>query len=262
MRRPALLALGLAALLCACSKPAQFNSAPLAQPVPVQEKSVRAATLAVTRQIGIVTDADKVAGVFASTRDACDAAVAEECVVLDSRISSGADASAKLVLRAAPAGIRRILETLRHGGGVTDESANAEDLAAPIADNERQLAMLRDYRESLLALRARGSNDINALIRINQELAETQSKLEAATGEQAHMHQRIATETLTVDITAPHEAAMWAPVATAGRAFGHNVSEAAADTITFVAYAIPWGLVLLALGWMLRKLRRRLRGRP
>ena len=262
MRHPALLALGLAALLCACGKPTSQDFAPPpAKAAASADASARKATLAYTRQIDIETEAGKVAPIFASARDACDAAAADECVVLDSHLSTGDEPSAKLVLRAAPAGIRRILESLRHAGGVTNESANAEDLAAPIADNERQLAMLHDYRDSLLALRARGGNDINALIRINQELAETQARLEAAAGAQAHMHQRIATETLTINVGAIREAALWAPIAQAGRAFGGNLSAAVAGTITFVAYVIPWGIVLLALGWVLRRLWLRLRRR-
>ena len=259
MRRSALLALALAALLAACSKPGEMSAAPPGKAAAAQDKSTRAATLAYTREIDIETAADKVEHVYESARDACQAAVADECVLLDSRLSSGSEARAKLVLRAAPAGIRRILESLRHDGGVTSESSNAEDLAAPIADNERQLAMLRDYRDSLVALRARGGNDINALMRVNQELAETQSKIEAATGAQAHMHLRIATETLTIHVSAIPEAALWAPIAHAGRAFGGNLASAVAGTITFVAYVIPWGIVLLALGWLLRKLWKRLR---
>ena len=120
-------------------------------------------------------------------------------------LSTGQNTRANLTLRAAPAGIARVMAKLRVNGGLVSESAESEDLAAPIVDAERQLAMAREYRDSLLALRARGSNDIKTLMSVNEELAKVQSTLESATGERAHLQQRIATETLTVSIATTGE---------------------------------------------------------
>ena len=255
MRRHALLALCLAAALAACSKPmAVSGAAAPAQPTAAADKSARAATLAYVRAVDVETAADQVAHVFESTQAACAAATADPCVVLDARLSTGREPDAKLVLRAAPAGVRRILEGLRAAGGVISESASAEDLATPIADGERRIAMLRDYRDALVALRARGGNDIGALMKVNQELAEVQSQLESAAGDAARLHLRVATETLTVTVHAIREGAVLAPIAQAGRDFASHLADAVAAAITFVAYAVPWGLVLLALAWGLRRL--------
>jgi hypothetical protein len=260
MRTPALLALCLCAALAACSRPAaESGAASAAKSMPAADKAGRAATLAYVRAVEVETAADKVAQVFASTQSACAAATADACVVLDARLSTGTEPDAKLVLRAAPAGVRRLLDGLRSGGGVVSESASAEDLAAPIADGERRIAMLRDYRDSLVALRARGGNDIGALMKVNQELAEVQSQLESAAGDEARLHLRVATETLTVTIHAIRESAVLAPIAQAARGFAGHLADAVAATITFVAYAVPWGLLLFALGWALRKLWLRLR---
>ncbi len=217
-------------------------------------------TLAITRSVNIETDVDGIAPRFASTRAACEAEAQAACVVLDSNLTTGEYPQATLRMRAAPAGIARVLARLRAANGVVSESTSAEDLAAPLVESERRLAMQRDYRDSLLALRAKGTNDINALIRVNQELAQVQSQLEAVNGERAHLQQKIDTETLTVNIsTGDGSAGNAHPVARALRDFGHNLSQGVAGAITFVAYLIPWAVVILPLGWALRWLWRRRR---
>jgi hypothetical protein len=123
--------------------------------------------------------------------------------------------------------------------------------------------MAREYRDSLLTLRARGGNDIKALMSINEELARVQSQLESATGERVHLQQRIDTETLTVAIasTGARESHPWRAVSDALREFGTHLAEATGGAITFVAWAIPWAVVLLPLGWGMRWLWRRRRAR-
>ena len=94
------------------------------------------------------------------------------------------------------------------------------------------------------------------MMSVNEELARVQSTLESATGERAHLQQRIATETLTVAIgtSGDGERHALAPLARSLRKFGADLAQAAASAITFVAYAIPWTLVLLALAWIARRL--------
>jgi len=217
-------------------------------------------TLAITRSVNIETDVEGIAHRFASTRAACEAEVQAACVVLDSNLATGEYPRASLTLRAAPAGIARILAKLRAANGVVSESTSAEDLAAPLVESERRLAMQREYRDSLLALRAKGANDINALIRVNEELAQVQSQLEAVDGERAHLQQKVDTETLTVHIdTSDGPVGTAHPVARALREFGQNLSQGVAGAITFIAYVIPWAVVALPLGWALRWLWRRRR---
>ena len=141
------------------------------------------------------------------------------------------------------------------------ETTESEDLAAPIVDSERQMAMAREYRDSLLALRAKGSNDIKTMMSVNEELARVQSQLESATGERAHLQQRIATETLTVGIAAigENDRQAWTPLSRSLHEFGADLGAAAGAAISFVAYAIPWLVVLLPIAWALRWLWRRRR---
>ena len=257
------------AMLAACSKP---GGAPVGagELVKVTEHKAEAdagnrrATLATTRHVAMEVERDAIAPLFNATQAACEADAASQCVVLQSSLTTSSQPSANLTLRAAPAGIARVLAKLRANSGLVSESTESEDLAAPIVDTERQMAMARDYRDSLLALRAKGSNDIKTMMSVNEELARVQSQLESATGERAHLQQRIATETLTVAIAAIGELEPEGrhPLSRAFHQFGANLAEAAGAAITFVAWALPWMLVLLPIAWAVRWLWRRRRGAP
>jgi hypothetical protein len=221
----------------------------------------RRATLATTRHVELQVAPDAVAPLFTSLQAACVADAAGACVVMSSNLDTGDYATAQLTLRATPAGIARLLARLHSDHGFVGESTSSEDLAAPIVDTDRQIAMAREYRDSLLALRAKGGNDIKALMSVNEELARVQSQLESATGERAHLQQRIDTETLTIAITSTGERAThaWRSISQALHEFGTHLADAAASAITFIAYAIPWTVVLLPLAWLLRWLWRRRR---
>ena len=263
------LALCAAVLAAGCSKTAHDQGggapAPREMRAPASDPTdagKRRATLATTRRVEMLVAPEAIAPLFAATQAACDADTASQCVVMASQLQTGERAHAELTLRAAPAGIARLLARLHAGTGLVGESASSEDLAAPIVDTERQLAMAREYRDSLLALRAKGGNDIKTLMSVNEELARVQSQLESATGTRAHLQQRIDTETLVVSIDSAdvHQTHAWRSVTDALRDFGSHLAEAAGNAITFVAFVIPWAVVLLPLAWCARWLWRRRRG--
>ena len=258
-----------ALLLAGCGKPAgvapasgaRFKEMPADKRVATDGAS-RRASLATTRRVEMQVEPEAIAPLFTATQAACEADAASECVVMASQLETGERTHAELTLRAAPAGIARLLARLHAGTGLVGESATSEDLAAPIVDTERQMAMAREYRDSLLALRAKGSNDIKTLMSVNEELARVQSQLESATGTRAHLQQRLDTETLVVAIESAgaRETHAWRSTTDSLREFGSHVAEAAGGAITFVAFAIPWAVVLLPLAWCLRWLWRRRRG--
>ena len=258
----------LSLLLAACSKPAVDDAAPALRPV-AQAKATadpagRRATLATARRVDMEVAPEAIAPLFTETQAACEADAASSCVVMASQLNTGERAHAELTLRAAPAGIARLLARLHAGHGLVSESTSSEDLAAPIVDTERQMAMARDYRDSLLALRAKGGNDIKTLMSVNEELARGQSQLESATGERAHLQQRIDTETLIVTIASSgaRETHAWRSVTQSLQEFGSHLADALAGVITFLAYALPWACVLVPIGWGVRWLWRRRRAAP
>ena len=202
------------------------------------------AGVAVRRRVQVELPTARIAPLYQSLQSACAADTADACVVLRASLDTGAWTHAELSLRAAPAGVGKLLDRLHGTGGVWQEAMEGEDLAAPIVDGERRIAMLRDYRDSLLALRARQGTTIDALIRINSELAQAQSQLETAAGEAAHLRQRVDTQVLAVAIAPPAGERRATPVADALHRFGGNFAHAAAGVVTFVAWALPWLLLL------------------
>jgi Domain of unknown function (DUF4349) len=205
--------------------------------------------LAYQHTIHIDAEEDKVASVYEAGQAACREAVADLCAVLESRITTGRTASASLKFRAKPGAIPKLIAALSKQGQVTNQSTSAEDLAGPIEDSAKKLALLTDYRTRLEGLRGRGSNDVDALIKLNKELSQVQSELEATTGQQAHLVQRVETEILSVLIDSSQNQSLFRPIALALSDFGRNLSQAFSIAITAIAYLIPWALVLVLLVW-------------
>ncbi len=263
---PVLAAAFVALALTACSRTADMTSLGVvtatkqaAAPRGAAASAAVSAQLAITRHVRVELPDDRIAPLYADLQAACAADTADACVVLHANLGASAWPSASLSLRAAPAGIAKLLEKIHGSGRIADEGMDGEDLAAPIADGERRLAMLRQYRDSLVALRDRPGNTIDALIRINEELAQTQSQLEAVTGESAHLHLRVDTQVLDVQIAPPATERRATPVGDALSAFGHDFASAVGAAITFVAYAIPWLVLMVPVVWALRRLRARWR---
>lgn len=202
----------------------------------------------------------EVAKTFESVVAACrDAAEEDACTVLESHVDTGRSASASVKLRARPAGVQRLIQHLARQGEVVSQSSTAQDLAGPIQDGEKKLAMLNDYRAKLEALRGRAGGDIDALIKVNKELAQVQGELEDLAGQQAHLMQRVDTEILGVSIQAGRQRSFWRPMGRALADFGENLSQGVSVFITGLAYLLPWLLALPLLAGLVRWFWRRWR---
>lgn len=210
--------------------------------------------MAYSRSIRIDVEESKVASVYEAAQAACREAVADQCVILGSNLNTGRDAYAEIKFRAKASGIQKLIAVLGAKGTVMSQSVTGEDLARPIQDSAKKLAMLSDYRSKLEALRGRASSDFDALIKVNKELAQVQSEIEAMTGERAHLVQRVETEILNVSISSTESRSFWRPVSVALSGFASNLSEGLSGAITGIAYIIPWSIVLLFFVWVGRKL--------
>lgn len=215
--------------------------------------------LAYEHSILIEVEEKRVTEVHQQALAACAAAVAEQCVVLDSRLSTGNATYTQIKLRAKSAGIKQLMASLSTQGKVSSQSFTAEDLAGPIEDSAKKLAMLSDYRSKLEVLRNKASGDIDAMISVNKELAQTQAQIEAISGERAHNLLRVNTEILNISISADDRLSPWRPVKTALSDFGENLASGISGAITAIAYLIPWSIVFLFFVWAGRKLWRRFR---
>jgi len=257
MHRTALLALFIALALTGCSKKSEQAATGPTASSEARSENGPDRYMAYEHTLDLEVDEAKVASIAETTQATCRQDSDDACVVLASKLSTGKRASAEIKVRAKPAGVRKLIAALRLQGDVVHQATTAEDLASPIEDAAKKLAMLNDYRTKLEALRGSASANIDALIKVNKELAQTQSEIEAMTGQRAHLMQRVETETLTLSITTPYRRSFWHPIASAFAEFGDNLSTGVSSVITGMAFLLPWGLALLACAWGGRQLWRR-----
>lgn len=255
---PVAIALLLAAL-AGCSK---VQQTPMREQAAIAQHGRADATrhLAYEHFVDIDTTPDKVATLYADGLRTCREAAAA-CTLLESRIDSAPDAAASLKFRAAPDLIPKLVAAMGHQAELARQSTRVEDLSGPIADTARQLAMLDDYRSRLEALRSRAGNDIDALIKVNRELAEIQSKYEMEDGKRALLAQRVEAEILNVSIRSDRQRPFWAPIRQALGQFGSNLSQGISFAVSGLAYLLPWLFIILVAAWAARSMWRRRHGR-
>jgi hypothetical protein len=259
VRTGAIAVLWLLLGLVACGKEQSTGRMAFAEQTAAPAPGASTRYMAYEHHVQIDTGEGEVLATYESAIAACAEASAELCVVLQSAINSGRNNSASLRFRAKAAGIQKILQVLGSSGEIVSRSTTAEDLAGPIEDSARQLEMLKDYRARLEGLRVRANNDVESLIKVSKELAEVQRQIEALTGDSARLNERVTTEILNVTIQSSSQLSFWRPIAEAFRDFGAHLSRGIASTVTVTAYLLPWTIVLVILGWVVRRLWRGLR---
>ena len=249
--------IGLLALaLAGCSRPQALS--PSGQQLASQvDRADPARQLAYEHAVTIDTTPDRIAAVHAAGLNACRKAKAGGCTLLASSIDSGADGGATMKFRARPDLVPVLVAALGQQAKLVRQSTEVEDLSGPISDTARQLAMLQDYRQRLEDLRSRAGSDVDALIKVNRELADVQSSLEDATGKRAVLTQRIETDILNVAIRSDRHRPFWSPIGRALADFRGDLARGIASAISGLAYLIPWLLMLGVIGWAVRRLWRR-----
>ena len=255
-----LIACLLLVALAGCSNKSETGLAKMAVvAAPEREKAADSPrrTLAYKHSIRLDTQEEKVTAIHEAALAACRDASADLCTVLESRISTGRFAAASLQFRVKPAGVPKLIAALNRQAEITEQATQAEELAGPIQDGEKKLAMLTTYRAELEALRKRAGNDVDALIKVTHELATVQSELEAANGQHADLVQRVETEILDVTIRSERNQSFWRPISLAATEFGSSLSQGVSTAITGVAYLLPWTFVIGLAVWIARKLWRR-----
>lgn len=247
--------------LAGCGQKDEYGLAKSVAAAPADPRSATAGsprrTLAYKHSLQIDAQEGKIAEMHEAALAACRAASAEDCTVLESHVSTGRAAFASLQLRMKPSGIPKLIAALSARGDITEQSTQAEELAGPLQDGEKKLAMLTAYRAELEALRKQAGNDADSLIKVTRELAQVQSDLEAASGRQAGLVQRVETEILDITIRSEQNRSFWRPISLAVADFGGSLSQGIASAVTGVAYLIPWAFIIGLAVWIVRKLWRR-----
>jgi Domain of unknown function (DUF4349) len=215
-------------------------------------------TLAYEHTISIELSKELVPVRLRELEAACAADRASDCAMLQVDMRLRADVPSGLIrMRVARRAVEPIIELASKDGKVDARSTQAEDLAQPIADTQRQLALLTLHRDRLTELMKSKDIKIDQLIALSKELATVQTQIDSYGTERANLRRRVATELLTIHLSPPGRdyAVQETPVMDSLRLFGSMFREAIGDVITFIAFLVPWlviivpGLILLRLFW-------------
>jgi hypothetical protein len=215
-------------------------------------------TLAYEHTVAVELSKEAVSGRLSEIEAACRADAASQCAILESSLRWSASLpSASIRMRLARGGVDGLVALASQDGRITARSTQAEDLAQPVADTERQLALLGVHRDRLTQIMKSRDLKIDQLITLSRELAGVQSQIDSLSSAHANLVRRIDTDLLTIDLTPPRAdfELESTPVKDAVHQFGRDFHEAVATVIYFVAWLIPWlfvilpGLVLLRMFW-------------
>jgi len=204
---------------------------------------------------------------YERARDKCLADPAQGCILTNAQIDAGdarngrgphASLTVRLPHDAVAAYEQALAEPIagEAAGAVALQSRNttADDLTAAIQDTDRRLAQLNDYRDRLTELAKRADAKVEDLIKVEQELSNTQAEIEQITAQQAHLNQQVATELLTINLSADTATdGISGPVSQVWRNARAVLGQNSANALRFAIGAVPWlvigavGLALLAL---------------
>ena len=171
-----------------------------------------------------------------------------------------------LSLRVAAGTARAFIETAiasvgESGGRAVDRSIAAEDVSKQIVDAEariRQRSLL--VRRLTEILRTR-SGEVGDLIAAERAVADAQEELDQARSWHAELRGRVAYSTITMH---------YAAIAAGAGGVGNRMTDMLARSgsiflsgleafLTVAIFLLPWLIVLVPLGWLLLRLRRRSR---
>lgn len=221
--------------------------------------------------------APSVAPRYERARDKCLADPAQGCILTNASIDAGAPRHgrgphASLTVRlphAAVADYEQALEQPIAGeaaGAVALRARNttADDLTAAIQDTGRRLAQLTDYRDRLTELAKRADAKVEDLIKVEQELSNTQNEIEQIAAQQKNLNQQVATELLTINLSADAATdGISGPIAQVWQNARAVLGQNSAAALRFAIGAVPWlavgavGLALLAIVLAVVRRRRR-----
>jgi len=212
-------------------------------------------TLAYEHSVSIELDRKVVPARLREIEAACTSGKPVECTVLEVNLQRQDDIFTGMIrMRIAPQGVDPTIEAASQGGAVSSRFTRAEDLAQPIADTQRKLALMTTHRDRLVDIMKSKDLKIEQLITVSKELATVQTEIDAASTQQAQLRRRVDTDLLTINLS-PTRAEYFSqqtPIRDALRLFGSNFREAVSHVISFIAIVLPWPVIVLPGLYLLR----------
>jgi len=177
----------------------------------------------------------------------------------------GAISAATLVVRIPSDAFASMLPKLAQLGEITSETTSAADITDQFVDTEARLASARQLEKRMLELATERNGTIDQVLAGERELARVRGEIE---GYQGHLRQwgdQVALSTLTIELTTRGAEIAVAPPPTLGSrtssAF-HGSVDALSGFGSWLAVTgialLPWLIVLVPVGFLLRWLARRL----
>lgn len=221
----------------------------------VVQVAQRRDTLAYEHSVSIELDQKVLPTRLREIESSCAASQPVECTVLEVSLHGQEDVFSGLIrMRIAPQGVDPTIEAASQGGKLTSRSTRAEDLAQPMADTERKLALMTTHRDRLAEIMKSKELKMEQLITVSKELATVQTDIDALSTTQAQLRRRVDTDLLTINLSPPQGTyqAQQTPIRDALRVFGSNFREAVANVISFIAIVVPWLVIILPGLFLLR----------
>lgn len=150
---------------------------------------------------------------------------------------------------------------LRPLGKVESVTTQAQDVGEEYVDLAARTANARRLEERLLALLANRTGRLEDVLAVERELARVRQEIDVQEGRLRYLRSRVAVSTLTVTLNEPAPVIGpypgSSPIGDAFREMGRNFVSSIAVFIASLGFLVPLGLILAALVWAWRRLRRR-----
>lgn len=201
----------------------------------------------------------------------CKNAGVSKCRIVSSSLNKHSEdhISANIQLRVEP----EWFETYRDGlnadslaadGKLTNSNVSAEDLTIAISDSSAKLKSLTTLRTRLQNMLETKGSKLNDLIQVERELARVQGQIESSTARLRVLRTRVSMSQVSVNYQTTAVAASrssFTPIKRAITDFVGIVAEGLAGVIRFIAFALPWLILILPALWLIRRWHRRRRVR-
>jgi len=219
--------------------------------------------LAYRYSFGFSIPAKNLESVSAQVVDDCTQAGMDNCQIVTSSVNRYAEdqVSASISLRVLPdwfVSYRQKLTTSSQaaGGKMTSSNVSSEDLTLAISDNDAKLAALRTLRTRLQGLLETKGSTVKDLMAVERELARVQGQIESSMARLRILRTRVRMSEVNLDYQSKAEVASPSairPVLRALTNFLGTASEGLAGVIGFVAFTLPWMIIVVPVFWYLRR---------
>jgi hypothetical protein len=245
------------------TSPGQAPSQPLG-PTPVLY-------LAYSYAMGLEIPSERLAGVMDRHVQACQAAGPRVCQLIGSNRTGDPESYMEgyVSLRGEPGWLNAFKSGMAQeadaaGGRIISETTNSEDLTRQIVDTEARLRAQTALRDRLQQLLRSRPGRLADLLEVERELARVQGEIDAVQSALAVMRTRVAMSELNLTYRSaprPVGSDTFEPLRQAFANFLGIIVGGFAAIITLIAVLIPFAIVLVPLGWLLLRWRKRRGGR-